>query len=247
MRMLVILGVVLAANSAQAQRNDSENAADQFIQMLKAAQQQDTPGTPARQAQPVRQPVAPSGVTTIRSDLVTAAPFEVTPQQADQMPMNKVNAGDPPPPPSAASGDFTAPPEVKLKIRLTPKTPSFNGRAHLKYEYPNTVRISDTDNHAMFSKYNMPGGLRYSVKLKKDRKYLIEIEAAPEGSSGGHVQHHLGGETSTHEFGTFNEITNISRVVTPQETGWVNGLLVQGGGTSAAYWRVYAVEVTELD
>jgi len=125
--------------------------------------------------------------------------------------------------------------------------PAVKNRAYLKYNYPNSVHISNTENYVVFSKYNMPGSLRYSVRLEKDKKYLIEIEAAAQTASGGHVEHHLGGENTVHEFGSSGEEINISRVVTPAETGWVNGLLLQGNGTVATYWRVYALEVTELD
>jgi hypothetical protein len=244
MRILMVLGLVLVTSTAQAQSNDNEDPANQFIQILKAAQQKESTPAPARQT--VQATATKSGVTTIQPDLITATPMGVTPQQADQVPMNKVGT-QPSTPSFPGAGDFQAAEPGKMKVRLTPKTPAFLYRAYLTYEYPNSVRMSDADNHVMFSKYNMPGGLRYSVKLEKDKKYLIEIEAQPEGGSGGHVQLHMGGDASTHELGAYNEITNISRVVTPQATGWVHGLLIQGGGDLAAYWRVYAVEITELE
>jgi hypothetical protein len=242
MRILVVLGVMLATAPAIAQENDKREAADQILQIFRAVQQKEDTKPTTTRPQPVQKR---SGVTTIRARDISATPLDLAPEDIDQTQKLGLSARTPVGP--GPGGSFQAPEPTKLKIRVTPKQPAIQNRAYLKYDYPNSVRISNTENYVLFSKHNMPGSLRYSVRLEKSKKYLIEIEASAQGSSGGLVEHHLGSEGTVHEFGAHNETINISRVVSPTETGWVNGLLMQGSGVAADYWRVYSVEITELD
>jgi len=117
----------------------------------------------------------------------------------------------------SSGNSFQAPEPPKLKLRLTPKAPAAQGRGYMTYDYPNSVRLTDTQNSVLFSKYNMAGGLRFSAKLEAGKTYLIAIEVAPDNGSGGHLQLYIGGQTSTHQLGSWNDVTVISRVVTPQK------------------------------
>jgi len=106
--------------------------------------------------------------------------------------------------------------------------------------------MNENFTHIVFFKGNVPGHLSYSVKLDKDKKYLIEIMADPWDTSGGKVRHKIGDETSIHEFGTFNEKISISRLVTASENGWVGGYISQDS-FAANQWRAYGVRFTEMD
>lgn len=153
---------------------------------------------------------------------------------------------EPTPTPPRGPGSFQAAPQGKLNVTLTPKTPARNNRAYMSYEYAQRVSISNDLNYAVFSKGNVPGSLRYSVRLDKDKKYLIEVIADSWGTSGGNVIHSIGGDQTTHNFGQFNEKLNISRVVQPSENGWVSGMVYQGNNPTNQ-WRVYSVSFTEMD
>lgn len=152
---------------------------------------------------------------------------------------------DPTPTPGTM-GNIQVAPKGKLKVTLTAKNPARQGRAYINLNYPQSVFLSDDDNHIVFSKGNIPGSLTYKIKLDKDKKYLIEILADPWGTSGGNVEHKIGDETSIHQFGQFNKKINISRVIMASESGWTYGTLRQGDNPTNQ-WRVYSVSINEMD
>jgi hypothetical protein len=153
-----------------------------------------------------------------------------------------------PGPRTSMMGSIQQAPMGKLKISLSAKNPALQGRAYLNAHYPQSVYR--TDDVGFFSFANIvtnEGSLTYSVKLQKDKKYLIEIVAAAWNWGGGHVQHTVGSSTTTHEFGSSNNMINISRVVQPSTDGWVAGSLMQTKDDPAKQWRVFDVKFTEMD
>ncbi len=211
------------------------------------------PRTPQVRAAQVRTPAAlrqrDRAVTIIKpADVHQSATLSIDAVNTPISPANSIQApATPPNPPRpGVMGSIQAAPQGKLNITLTAKRPSVQNRAYLSYDYPQRVSINDNLNYIVYSSGNIPGSLSYSVKLQKDKRYLIEIMADPWGQSGGKVQHKIGDETTIHEFGTFNQQINISRVVQPSEDGWVGGWLAQSS-PAASQWRVYSVKFSELD
>ena len=234
MRKFLVIGLIFAAMPAYAQ-SEKGNAADRILDIFKAVQQgresaqqaqQEAAPQPASVRKPMQELKPVIATTTVRPNYVSSKPLVITPQEID---------GRPAPSPGVNANEYTAPEPAKLDIRLTPKEPAIHGRGYMSYDYPNSVRISDTSNHVMFSRYNVPGALRYNVRLTQGKRYLINIEAAPENSSGGEVQHFVGSEITTHQFTNYNQVINISRIVEPQETGWLSGMVAQGNENRSNY------------
>lgn len=250
MRIGILLVAGLLAMPTTGWAQSDEDPAQRIIDIFKAVQgREEQPSTQPERAtnQPpttVRQPERRQRITVIPAGSITAQPIDRSPMALDQGTIitGPQGGGNP-----SNGNSFQAPEPPKLKLRLTPKAPAAQGRGYMTYDYPNSVRLTDTQNSVLFSKYNMAGGLRFSAKLEAGKTYLIAIEVAPDNGTGGHLQLYMGGQTSTHQLGSWNNVTVISRVVTPQENGWVSGLLMEGGGQVTDYWEAFAVEVTEMD
>ena len=247
--ILLVAGLLILPATSWAQ--SEEDAAQRIIDIFKAVQGKDE--KPARQPEPATivsperahtLPERQKRLTVIPAGSITAQPIDRSPMLLDRGTIitGPQGGGNP-----SSGNSFQAPEPPKLKLRLTPKAPAAQGRGYMTYDYPNSVRLTDTQNSVLFSKYNMAGGLRFSAKLEAGKTYLIAIEVAPDNGSGGHLQLYIGGQTSTHQLGSWNDVTVISRVVTPQESGWVSGLLMEGGGQVTDYWEAFAVDLTEMD
>ena len=246
-----LFAVALSA-SAFAQESGGDSSAEQIFRVFEAlttdgseGQQQTSEPQTVQKSQPVQAQqvqLKEPNVTIIPATQIRPAPATLNSQDIDQLSIDKRGIGG-----GSHAGNVIPPEPLSFSIELTPRNPSKAGKGHMKYEYPNNVFINDDQAYAMFSKYNMPGMLRYSARLEKGKRYLIEVEVEPSGSSGGGVQHILGGNTSKHELGKFNEIVNVSRVVQPSESGWINGIITQDYDNPASYWKVYRVKIEELD
>ena len=242
-----ILSLVLSGslNSLHAKSfEEIQQATDERLSRLVTNEVRATAQTRA----PARLAARAQAVTVIKpSDSHGSAEMSLQAATIPQIGPNRIQAlpNTPAPSPRGPS-NLQAAPQGKLKVTLTPRTPARNNRAYLTYNYPQTIRIGNDLNYAVFSRGNMPGSLQYSVRLEKDKKYLIEIIADSWGTSGGNVVHSIGGNQSTHNFGQFNEKLNISRVVQPSENGWVSGSVWQGNNPTNQ-WRVYSVSINEMD
>ena len=148
------------------------------------------------------------------------------------------------PAPRGAATELAAPVSGKLNITLTPKVPAAENRAYLGYDYPYNVRLSPGQSRVMYSRHNVAGGFLYSARLDKGKKYLLEIEAKADGGSSS-VQHGLGGQNSTHELTSTPSL--ISAVISPAESGWINGSLRQSFSNPPDFWYVYSLTLRELD
>jgi hypothetical protein len=212
--------------------------------------------TAPRERQPARATVTAPAVVTqrvmqaelpvivIEKSAITQQPLMIDGRAADQNtnPNNLVNPMKPAP--RGAATELAAPLPGKLNITLTPKSPAAENRAYLGYEYPNNVRLSADQSYVMYSRHNIAGGFRYSARLDKGKKYLMEIEAKVDGGKSS-VQHGIGGQQSTHELTSTPSL--ISAVISPAESGWINGVLRQEHSNPPDYWYVYSLTLRELD
>ncbi len=198
---------------------------------------------PPRRALTARR-ASPPSVLVIPSSEITKSPSVVGLSTAESpVPARRLAAPVRAPGTNMPNMDLEAAPEGKLDITVTPAKPAFFNRAYLRYDYPRRVYITTDTAYAEYSKQNIPGFFRYSVRLDKGKKYLLELTVTVEPKNGA-LAHSIGGQQSQHILGA--GLQTISTTVELEDNGWVSGTLQQSNASTPESWRVFTLTVREL-
>jgi hypothetical protein len=188
----------------------------------------------AMRAEVTPQRAAPTEVQVIKAGEITAEPPQFTLRASEAQQGGGMTPGS----------QLAQPKIPPLDITVTPRDPAVFNRAYIHYDYPRSVYINNDRAYAEYSDQNMAGSFKYTLRLDKGKKYLVEVEADTDGGSGD-VVHRLGGVESVHKVSL--DMTNISRIVEPSETGWISGSLRKANSGGPSVYRVYSVSVTEME